>query len=213
MPFQNQLNDNLIRMPNYQVENGPIISQFPPSKHLGSSSYEALATHQFQPNSKHNPQRSNTSNDHHNDQQTNGTILHHLVRDFGRWLRFRGVTMSLFSFQIPKPLQENYVRNSPARLPMPDGSKFGMSRADQTILGKKDKLVHGEQIQDHLCWRIYEDIRPIRFHTRSSTRTLCVYKGMNFTLVLSSIDLLFPLACSNSEGAQSEGVSFDLGFQ
>ncbi|KNA18395.1 hypothetical protein SOVF_071160 [Spinacia oleracea] len=44
-----------------------------------------------------------------------------------------GVTMSQFSFQIPKPLQEDYVRKRPARLPMPDGSNFGMSRPDQTI--------------------------------------------------------------------------------
>jgi len=27
-----------------------------------------------------------------------------------------GVTLSQFSFQIPKPLQENYVRKRPARL-------------------------------------------------------------------------------------------------
>ncbi|KNA20480.1 hypothetical protein SOVF_052010 [Spinacia oleracea] len=77
MPFQNQLNDNIIRMANSQVDNG-FTGQFPPSNHLVSSSYEeAPATHQFQPNSKHNHrQRSNTSNDHHhNDKQTNGEIL------------------------------------------------------------------------------------------------------------------------------------------
>uniref|UniRef100_A0A5B6ZF75 Putative methyl-CpG-binding domain-containing protein 2 n=1 Tax=Davidia involucrata TaxID=16924 RepID=A0A5B6ZF75_DAVIN len=38
-----------------------------------------------------------------------------------------GVTMSQFSFQIPRPLQENYVRKRPARWVAPcDGSNLGM---------------------------------------------------------------------------------------
>lgn len=37
-----------------------------------------------------------------------------------------GVTMSQFSFQIPKPLQENYVRKRPPRVT--DGTALGMSR-------------------------------------------------------------------------------------
>ncbi|XP_021715897.1 methyl-CpG-binding domain-containing protein 2-like [Chenopodium quinoa] len=45
----------------------------------------------------------------------------------------QGVTLSQFSFQIPKPLQENYVRKRAARSPMPDGSNFGMARPLQTI--------------------------------------------------------------------------------
>ena len=37
-----------------------------------------------------------------------------------------GVTMSQFSFQIPKPLQENYVRKRPARITASDGTDLGM---------------------------------------------------------------------------------------
>ncbi|KAK9266000.1 hypothetical protein L1049_012500 [Liquidambar formosana] len=40
-----------------------------------------------------------------------------------------GVTLSQFSFQIPRPLQENYVRKRPARLTASyDGASLGMSR-------------------------------------------------------------------------------------
>ncbi|XP_010669582.2 methyl-CpG-binding domain-containing protein 2 [Beta vulgaris subsp. vulgaris] len=38
----------------------------------------------------------------------------------------QGVTLSQFSFRIPKPLKENYVRKRTARLPMPDETNFGM---------------------------------------------------------------------------------------
>ncbi|PSS01586.1 Methyl-CpG-binding domain-containing protein [Actinidia chinensis var. chinensis] len=37
-----------------------------------------------------------------------------------------GVTMSQFSFQIPRPLQENYVRKRPARITASDGTDMGM---------------------------------------------------------------------------------------
>ncbi|PSR85222.1 Methyl-CpG-binding domain-containing protein [Actinidia chinensis var. chinensis] len=37
-----------------------------------------------------------------------------------------GVTMSQFSFQIPRPLQENYVRKRPARITASDGTDLGM---------------------------------------------------------------------------------------
>ena len=36
------------------------------------------------------------------------------------------MTMSQFSFQIPKPLQENYVRKRPARITASDGTDMGM---------------------------------------------------------------------------------------
>lgn len=39
----------------------------------------------------------------------------------------QGVTLSQFSFQIPRPLQENYVRKRPARMAaLPDGSDLGI---------------------------------------------------------------------------------------
>ena len=34
--------------------------------------------------------------------------------------------MSQFSFQIPRPLQENYVRKRPARITASDGTDLGM---------------------------------------------------------------------------------------
>ncbi|KAA8522683.1 hypothetical protein F0562_009155 [Nyssa sinensis] len=41
-----------------------------------------------------------------------------------------GVTMSKFSFQTPRPLQEDYVRKRPTRLTAPfDGLNLGMSRS------------------------------------------------------------------------------------
>ncbi|KAL2896740.1 Methyl-CpG-binding domain-containing protein 2 [Bienertia sinuspersici] len=43
-----------------------------------------------------------------------------------------GVTLSQFSFRIPKPLQENYVRKRTARLP-PDDSNLGLPGPLQTI--------------------------------------------------------------------------------
>lgn len=44
-----------------------------------------------------------------------------------------GVTMSQFSFQIPKPLQENYVRKRPPRVT--DGTALGMSRPLEPSVG------------------------------------------------------------------------------
>ncbi|KAL8473097.1 hypothetical protein ACS0TY_030072 [Phlomoides rotata] len=40
-----------------------------------------------------------------------------------------GVSLSKFSFQIPKPLQENYVRKRPVRAALPNdaGKKFPAS--------------------------------------------------------------------------------------
>ncbi|KAK6941223.1 Zinc finger, CW-type [Dillenia turbinata] len=61
-------------------------------------------------------------------------MLHQLAKDFVQWLRFKkyiqqGVTLSQFSFQIPKPLQENYVRKRTARnSASDDGSKPVISR-------------------------------------------------------------------------------------
>lgn len=40
---------------------------------------------------------------------------------------YEGVTLSQFSFQIPRPLQENYVRKRPSRMAaLPDGNDLGM---------------------------------------------------------------------------------------
>ncbi|XP_021752592.1 transcription factor MYB39-like [Chenopodium quinoa] len=78
MPFQNQLNDNLLRMANSQMVNGltgAISSQFPPSNPLASSSLESPATPQFQPNFKHGRHRSYTSNEYHDSKQTGVEIL------------------------------------------------------------------------------------------------------------------------------------------
>lgn len=45
--------------------------------------------------------------------------------------------MSQFSFQIPRPLQENYVRKRSARLSNAcDGARVGSSRAAEPAEGK-----------------------------------------------------------------------------
>lgn len=45
----------------------------------------------------------------------------------------QGVTLSQFSFRIPKPLQENYVRKRTARLP--GDAAFGRQGSLPTIEG------------------------------------------------------------------------------
>lgn len=49
-----------------------------------------------------------------------------------------GVTLSQFSFQIPKPLQENYVRKRPR---VTDGTGLGMSRPLEPSVGLCKKLI------------------------------------------------------------------------
>lgn len=48
-----------------------------------------------------------------------------------------GVNMSQFSFQIPRPLQENYVRKRPARsMMLNENNGFGMQRFSEPSEGK-----------------------------------------------------------------------------
>lgn len=52
------------------------------------------------------------------------------------------VQPSQFSFQIPKPLQENYVRKRPARLTASeDGNHVGISRPLEPSKGMYKKLI------------------------------------------------------------------------
>lgn len=62
----------------------------------------------------------------------------------------QGVTLSQFSFQIPKPLQENYVRKRTARLPSSDGSNFGISKPLQTIAASP------------LSWAVPDDAKALQ---------------------------------------------------
>ncbi|XP_039071857.1 methyl-CpG-binding domain-containing protein 2-like isoform X3 [Hibiscus syriacus] len=62
------------------------------------------------------------------------TIKHQQERDCGQWWRYliehpeyaTGVNLSRFSFQIPKPLQEDYVRKRPARQTASHGNEVNL---------------------------------------------------------------------------------------
>ncbi|CAL5439209.1 unnamed protein product [Camellia sinensis] len=97
-----------------------------------------------------------------------------------------GVTMSQFSFQIPKPLQENYVRKRPARLTASsDGTNIGMpgllepSDVNPLALPSPDEntdlLLDGPGFSSPLCESLASELvdRPTKKQARTTSQQMC----------------------------------------
>ncbi|CAL5360947.1 unnamed protein product [Camellia sinensis] len=97
-----------------------------------------------------------------------------------------GVTMSQFSFQIPKPLQENYVRKRPARLTASsDGTNIGMpgllepSDVNPLALPSPDENtdlpLDGPGLSSLLCESLASELvdRPTKKQARTTSQQMC----------------------------------------
>ncbi|KAI7989212.1 Methyl-CpG-binding domain-containing protein 2 [Camellia lanceoleosa] len=97
-----------------------------------------------------------------------------------------GVTMSQFSFQIPKPLQENYVRKRPARLTASsDGTNIGMagllepSDVNPLALPSPDENtdlpLDGPGLSSPLCESLASELvdRPTKKQARTASQQMC----------------------------------------